>query len=224
MRYTWDDIRRLYMNACGQTTAAAQEFFDHATGGSRQLATRIEEKELVETNATITVPADQDYVAWDPDAYAIDSIFNVTTGVRLEPEEEGMRGRTRYLLKDTAKPPTGDIHRYHPEGKKLFFRDTPTVQTTLQVNFKMIPPDVTAEMLEEHPIFPAHMDHPLLYLTIATYYAFHPEHNILPENAGTKSSYYEQLADGTLMKQKPPKQVENRDRREAHRQWGYQMW
>ncbi len=226
-RFTWSDIFRLYMNACEQTTAAATEFLDHATSASRQLATKIDEKELTLPNATIVVKKDIENHDWDEDAYAIISVFNLTSGERVEPDEEGWRGRSRYM-ETTGKPPPGTIHRYHPEGKKLWFRDLPSEDTTLQITFKIYPPDVSQGTLQNHPVFPPHMDLPLMYMSVADYYALHPGENMIEKNDRTtgqlKSDYYNALANATLIEQKSPKTIENRDRREAHVQWGYRMW
>jgi hypothetical protein len=111
------------------------------------------------------------------------------------------------------------VHRYHPEGERLWLRDTANADTELQIDFVRRPPDVTEADLRERPLTPEHIDMPLVYLLAAHYYALHPK-----DNDG-KSDYYRGLAwhliEEVAVK---PKTHENRNRRDAVTQWGYKMW
>jgi hypothetical protein len=222
MAFTYENIKHHYMNCCDQATDAGREFFDHATVAGRELASIVKEKELISTNATVVVLADEDFFEWDPDAYSIYSIFNLTTGERLEPEEAGMRGRERYLEQTTGKPPYGVIHRYHPEGHKVWTRDMSDANTDLQINFKIVPPTIDASWLPKHPIFPPHMDFALVYGAAASFYRSHPKANIW--EGGMKSDYYQAMRDTIVGQAVEPKTEENRNRREHYSQWGYEMW
>jgi hypothetical protein len=219
--FKWEAIRDLYMRACGDTPAAANEFFDHATAASRWLASIAQEKELVSTAATVTLASGDESFDWDQDAYSIMTVFNQTTQNKVEPEPAGMRGRSRYLRSD-GKPSSGTVSWYHAEGKKVWVRDKANAETTLQINFKMVPPNVTAALLSKHPIFPPHMDYALVFKTTAFYYHIHPVQ--AEEGRVPKGEQFDAKALNVVLEARPPKQEHNLDRRESFKQWGYQMW
>ncbi len=212
MPFTWAEIRKHYLDACGQTTDAQAEFYAHSTAAMRELCSRIEVEELEEMTE-LSVKQGDDRTPFDPEVYAIHYVFNVTTGERVEPEEAGMRGRSRYLEKTTGQPPSGTVHRYVRSGGMLFVRDKADVQTKLQINFKKVPPDVTAALMAERPITPPHLDWPLVFLSASNYYATH-EQMEKAQGYNTRGWALAQVA-------KPPHAEENRDRRERVIQWGY---
>ena len=217
MSFTWGEIRKHYMNACEQATGAGAEFFDHATAAQRELFAALEEREIIATNTRRMVPKNEDAISWGNDWYSIYSVFNVTKQQRVEPEEAGMRGRERYL-ESTGRPPTGSIHRYHPEDGKLYLRDTADEHTELLINFKRVPPDVVKANLIDRPMTPKHLDYPLIYLTASHYYSMHPS-----ANANGHSDIFAQKAWGLLGRAQKPKSEENRNRREGVQTWGYEF-
>ena len=221
MAFKYEQLRDLYMRACGDTTDAANEFFDHATAAGRWLAAKVQEKELISTAATVSIATGEDSFDWDSDAYSILTMFNQTVENRCEPEPGGMHGRTRYL-RDDGKPSSGTVQWYHPEGKKVWVRDKANATTSLQINFKMVPPEVTAALLGKHPIFPPHLDYALMFKTIAFYYHIHPTQAM--EGQLPKAELFDSKADNVINEARPPKVEHNLDRRESFKQWGYQMW
>jgi len=217
MSFTWAEIRKHYMNACEQSTEAGAEFYDHATGAQRELFAALEEREIIATNTRRTVPKGHDAIAWGNDWYSIYSVFNLTKQQRVEPEEAGMRGRERYL-ESTGQPPEGSVHRYHPEGGRLWLRDLPDEETELLINFKRVPPDVEKAQLVDRPLTPKHLDYPLVYLIASHYYSMHPS-----KNDKAQSEFFAQKAWGLLDRARKPKAEENRNRREAVQTWGYEF-
>ncbi len=221
MSFRWEELRDLYMRACADSTMAAQEYFKHATASSRWLASQVTEKELMSLDAAVSLAIGDDSFDWDTQAYAIQTVFNKTDQHRCEPEPSGMHGRTKYLRQD-GKPSQGIVTWYHPEGKKVWVRDKAAKITDLQINFKMVPPDVTKELLDDHPIFPPHLDYALLFKSIGFYYDLHPKPAL--EGQVPLAEYYEGKAQGIVDTAISPKSEQNRDRRESLKQWGYKMW
>lgn len=227
MAFKWSELKDLYMRACGDSTMAAQEWYNHATAASRWLAAKVREKELISTQATVLIAVGEDSFDWDTDAYSIMSMFNRTNIAEVRPESGGMVGRNRYTQSD-GKPSSGIVSWYHPEGKKVWIRQKASAATTLELNFKMVPPDVVQGIQDNHPIFPPHLDYALLYKSVALFYGLHPRLNV--QTAGgsyypvSMSQSFADQAQAVIDEATPPKVEENRNRTESFKQYGYQMW
>ena len=160
MSMTLRQIREHTINACGQTSEATAEFFDLCTGAIRELYAVIEVPELEVENQRRTVAVGKDRIPFTEDVFAIHHIFNVTTGERVEPEEDGMRGRSRYLEETTGQPPSGTVYRYVRSGKNILLRDKADVATTLMLSYKLLPKDLTSADLDNPLPAPGQYDWP----------------------------------------------------------------
>lgn len=217
---TWREIREHVLNACGQTTDAAAEFFHHATAANREICAVVEVRELEREGKVVTVKEGDDRVSLPDEIYAVHHIFNQTTGQRLEPEESGLHGRSRYLEEDTGQPQSGTVHRYVPVNRQILLRNTADEPTTLRLSYKIVPPDITKERLSEIPITPPHLDWALINLTAANYLSTHPGDEVAFKREMNLRNRAWAIAMG---QPKTPKALENRDRRERLHQFGYFM-
>jgi hypothetical protein len=218
----WREIREHSINACGQTSEAAAEFFAHAHSAIRELYAGIDVAELEADGKKLPVKAGDDRVAFPTDIYAIADCFNLTTGERVEPEEEGRRGRSKFLEETTGQPPSGTVYRYVRSGNHLLLRDTADVATLLSISYKLHPPPITDSDLDASPLAPPQYDWPTIWLITSNYYGVHPvfDKEGMDQQLDRK---YEQKAWGKVQKQqmKDPKAYEERDKRTRLVSWGY---
>lgn len=215
---TWRQVKSHYLNIVGNASEATTEFLDHATGAHREMCSREEVEELF-TERELIVPVGKDRVSIPEDLYAVYYVFNVTDGERVEPEEHGMRGRSRYLQETTGIPPEGKVYRWARSDRMLYLRDAASAATTLLVRYKRVPPDVTDKMLDERPLTPPHLDWPLVHLTAAGFLDTHPR--MAEDGSMVSGGYYRDLAYNRATVAMPPQHQENRDRREGVRLQGY---
>jgi len=223
MAFTWSQIRDYYLGIAGRTTEAVAESFDHMTAAYRRLCALVDVEELYQDDAQVTVPDGADFVEMDADVFALYFVVNLTQGHKCDPEEGGMRGRSRYL-ESSGKPPAGRITHYARAGGRLYLRDSAEGAQTLKLQYKLNPPDLSAAMLNNHPLTPAHLDWCLIWFAAANYYAAHPEQERAGADGGAQgvtATMLEGKALSLVSEPKPAKAHESLDRREWVRQRGY---
>lgn len=226
--FTWRDIRDHAINVCGQTSEAVDEFYHLATAAFRELASGVDVAELEVEGDKAIVPVGKDRIGFPLNVYAIHSIFNLTTQERVEPEEDGQHGRTRYL-ESTGLPPTGTVYRYVRMGKYILLRDTAEEETTLALNYKLIPPDVTKETLDSRPLTPPHLDWAIIWMIGGVYYDLHPPKRMTEDIASQLAPGESSLAEHYVnrawklakVEAKRPRSYESRDKRNRMTGWGY---
>lgn len=221
MSMTWGEIRDLYMRASGGSVDAVHEGYQHLTQSYRKLCALMELPELHVPDSEVTANSTEDFVEIDPDVYAVDYVINVKDGNRLDPEPGGMRGRSRYFESGETRPPLGDLNFYQRRGHRIYLRDTPRVNTLLKISFRLHPPPVTEDMLDEHPITPQEYDMALATYAAGSYFTLHP-----PEIEGGMVDYQRgQNLMGSAFtdvdQNKKATTEENLDRRQWTTQRGY---
>lgn len=218
---TWREIRQQAINACGQTSEAGAEFPALATAAVRELYAVIDVPELEKENR-LTVRKGHDRVAFPADVFGIHHVFNLTTGERVEPEEEGVRGRSKFLEETTGQPPEGSVHRYVRSGANLLVRDRADEDTSLQLAYKIIPPAVTDGVLDAQPLAPAQYDWPTIWMIASVYYSLHPPSE--EGQQGLAQQYQSRALTQTQQLMKNPRAYEERDKRSRLQAWGYQAY
>ncbi len=224
MSFTWAQIRDYYLGAAGRSTEAVVEAYDHLTVAYRRLCSLVDVEELYQPDARLTIAAGEDFVDLPDEVFSLYTVFNLTHGHKMEPEESGMRGRTRYLEAGTGKPPLGIATHYARAGGRLYVRDTARERQELKLQYKLAPTDITPADLASHPLTPPHLDWALPWFAAANYYAAHPERESYPGEQGgptISAQVFEARATQLLAEPKAPKGRENADRREFVRQRGY---
>lgn len=135
--------------------------------------------ELVVTSTT-TITADSDNIDKPATNYHTLSVINLTDSYEMKPEPGGMLGRGRYV-QSTGKPPSGSVTHYFEDGAKIYFRDTPSVNTSIQLRFRIAPAAVGEADVDSSPITPDRYDWAIIHAAIRNYYQAHPDLNVAPE-------------------------------------------
>ncbi len=222
--FTWETILDYSFKACGESTGFRTEQYDHLNAALRQLSMQVDVEELFERE-TLSVTAGTDNVTLPTDLFHVEYVFNKSEGERVEPEEAGMRGRSAQLLIGTGLPPAGIVYRYALSGGKMYVRDTPTSTTSLLVEYKKYPADISSSDLSSNPITPRHLDWALVHMISANYFAIRvgdgePER---ATQARERMMHFKQLAQAEIAQQQVPFHEENMDRRHGVRQMGYRF-
>ena len=224
MYFTWAQIRDFYLGVAGKSTESVAEAYDHLTVGYRRLASLVDVEELYQPDARLSVADGGDFVSLPGDVFALYYVFNLTHGLKMQPEEGGMRGRSRYLEASTGQPPQGIVSFYARAGGRLYLRDSARGKQDFKLQYKLAPPDVTPASLADHPLTPPHLDWSLVWFAAANYYAAHPEKETYPGEGGgptISAQALEARSMALIGEPKPPKAHESNDRREWVRQRGY---
>lgn len=218
VQLTWREIRDHVINACRQKPEALAEFYHLASAGLRELCAGLDISELYVEGETAIVALGDDRIPKPTNLQAIDWIYNQTESQRVEPEEDGRHGRSKYI--DTAgKPPPGSIYRYVKTDRWILLRDTANQETTLILAYKIHPPDVTKAQLDQNPVTEPQYDWALVYLIAAHFYALHPitgrEAQQIAEAGGQIPTErgYRDSARNQLLGIKRPAAIESRDDR-----------
>lgn len=226
MSMTYREIMTLGLAAINdsllQAAAPEREKYEHLNNGIRWVTNRLELPELGVPNATVPTVAGQDYVEHDCGVYAIKWILDQSTGSKLDPEEDGMRGRARHIETGSDRPPTGELHRYVREGNRIWLRDTPDAVKTLTISFRIQPPKVTSDNADGHPMTPEQYDWAIVYAMVSSYFKLHPP-RLPPDMVPDMNRYkeYEVMAISVIDGQKDPVGLETRDQRFIFRTPGY---
>ena len=223
MSMTWQQILDLYLQITSEAPQAQRERFIHLTQGSQWVSNRMDLPELKVATATVPTVIGQDYVEHDCGAYAIRFVVDLSTARKLDPEEDGMRGRVRFFAVGTDKPPSGSLHRWVRDGNRIYLRDTPSAAVTLQIGYRMQIPEITsATDLTDHPITPEQYDYAIALAAAASYFRIHPP-LLPPDGTPDLARYrgYEQMALEQMQGQNDPVGLENRDQHFSFRVPGY---
>jgi hypothetical protein len=220
----WEDLFRLYEEMCGDTEDAIQEKNLHMDFGNKAVFKRADVPEEVVPNEEVATVASQDYVETSSLAstlYAILAITNKDDSRKLDPEPNGFRGRHRYYLDGTDKPPEGSPSYYIRKGTRIYLRDTPSAIGALIISYKFFPADLDDTLdLSLSPILPVHLHMAIPMRAAANYYEMHPpriEGRIDPTMARELKSN----AWGLVDEMDGVTSDENLDRRQYVRQMGY---
>ncbi len=219
----WEQVRDLYLSACGGVELAVNERWLHINSAYRNLCGSLELPELHQSNAVVTTVAGQDWVDMDCDVFALDWIVNKATARKLDPEPSGHRGRSRFFEAGQSRPPEGSVNFYVRKGNRIWLRDTPNAALDLVVSFRFHPDEVTDADLAEHPVTPAQYDIPLVQLAVGSYFQFHPPPPAGPgemPDIGRGDRFIAQ-AQAQIASLKHPVAEEQKDRRDYLRQAGY---
>jgi hypothetical protein len=217
-----DEIERIFLRSAGESADAHQERWQHLNFGYRWLFGKIKVPEVYIPDATVNTTATEDWINVDNDLYSIGSIVNTTDGRKLDPERDGMRGRSRYIDAGTTKPPTGSPQYYIRQGNKIWLRDTPDAVYALLISFRFLPEWIDENTdLTQHPITPAQYDMAIVFRALGSFFTLHPPRRgdgTLDE--GRKKELIQEARDlvGELVE---PATEENLDRRQYVRQAGY---
>lgn len=219
---TWGRLRKYVVDACGESTAIINEVYDHLTEGYRRVCSLVDVPELVITTTTV-IPIDQDYFEKAATAYHILSIINLTDSYELHPEPSGMLGRGRYI-QSTGKPPAGSITHFFPDGSRVYLRDTPSVETSLQVRYRTEPAAITEADLDSSPITPERYDWAIIQAATRNYYQVHPDLNVAPEGTHqTLADKAERALQAVLAEPRPDYAEVNKGAYHVMRLSGYMM-
>lgn len=177
---TWDEIRRLYQEACGSTPVAQSEAWVHLSDAYRTLCSRIDDPSVLAWDLELTTVIDQDYVSsaevtagqWN-EIWAIVGLFNQTAAITMVPEPEGFRGRLRALQVD-AKPAGGVPVYYVSHGDRIYLRGTPDEEYVLRAETRFQPPQLTDADLASSPVLDLQFHTLLAAQAAAGYFTFHP--------------------------------------------------
>lgn len=229
MSLTWGQIRKYVIEAAGGPGAVQEEVWDHVTEGYRFVATHpaVEVPELSAIDELLTVTSGQDRVAIssiDFDVFAIQSVFNLTSGYILYPDPGGMLGRERYL-QTTGKPPSGSITNYTRDGAYLYVRNTPTADTSLRVRVLRQVPAIGDADINSSPITPAQYDWAIIHAATANFYKIHPRYASTQDGSQGESfaDRFSRMAEQAIGTPKPTEREQDRVRKETWMLRGYSL-
>jgi hypothetical protein len=219
---TWGRLRKYVVDACGESTAIVNEVYEHLTEGLRRVCSLVDVPELVVT-ATSTITADTDYIEKPAAAYHILTIVNLTDEYNLHPEPGGMLGRARYLV-STGKPPSGSVTHFFPDGSRIYFRDTPSVETSIQLRYRTEPAAITEADIDLSPVTPERYDWGIIHASVRNYYQVHPDLNVAPEGTHmTLADKAERALQAVLGEPRPDYAEVNKGAYHVMRLSGYNM-
>lgn len=218
----WGEILEMYRRTCGQAEYAVDEQYQHLNYAYKRACSMLDLPELYVPQAEVQTVALQDWIDVDCDVYSIEWIQDRNTGTKLKPEQNGMRGRARYIEAGESRPPLGIPIWYVRKGSRIWLRDTPEDARTLMLSFRFNPADVDDTVLTEHPITPPQYDHAIIKLAAANYFELHPPENSV--DGGLDMQKAQVLKSGALAdltEPTPPSKEENLDKQTVMRQLGY---
>jgi hypothetical protein len=219
---TWGLIRKFYIDGCSEETASINEAYSHLTEGYRRVCSLVDAPELVITTTT-TIPADTDFIASPTDCYHILTVINLTDEYEMHPEPNGMLGRGRYI-QSTGKPPSGSVTHYFPDGSRIYFRDTPSAITSIQLRYRTNPAAVTEAMLDASPLTPDRFDWAIVHASVRNFYQAHPSLNAIDgESHIALSDKAERALQAVLGEPRPAYAETNKSIYHTMRLSGYRM-
>jgi hypothetical protein len=234
---TWEQIKKYAIDACGETSALANEVYDHLSEAYSRVCAIIDVPELIQTSVVTSVASadginQKDFLELDRVIYDIRSIWNQTDSVPMYPEPAGMLGRQRFLTNAVIEPSTGmgkpangSATFYWRDGNRLWLRDTPIAPATFQVRYRIEVPSVDSTMLQQHALTPDHYDWAIIYGAAANFYNAHPAANkVVDAEANiTLAGKYEALFQAKLQQPTGVFEEENESRYETMRLAGYRL-
>lgn len=221
MSMTWEQIASIFLSAAGNSEDAAREKWLHLNHAHRRIASSLDLPELHVPDATVATTANQDWVSAPAEIRSIDWITDVATGRKLDPEQGGMRGRSRYLEAGQTRPPTGTASYYVPKGNRIYLRDTPDSVDTLLVSFWAHPDNVGDADLDDYPVTTQEYDMSLVKLALGNFFDLHPP--IGPDGSVdyARAQALTDKGSSELDGIRTRATDENLDRRQYQRQSGY---
>jgi len=209
----WAEIRQLYISSCQEAAEAAATWDTHVNEGYKRVCARVDVRELETTDETISTTADQDYVALPTNVFSIIQVDDVTNAQRIQPEPDGMRGRSQYLDADNpTRPAPGKPLYYKPTGQRMYLRPTPDDTYSLRIRYKQHPPTVDETQLDEFPMLPEHLHVAVVYASAISFFDTHPDANkAVPEVGATYSLMLQQSLDTRIKEPFLPKERERFD-------------
>lgn len=227
MPLTFAQIRKFALEAMGGAEAAQEEVWDHISEGYRRVtihpAVEVPQLSSIEE---ITVTAGLDKVLRSvtaTDAFAVQSIFNKTSGYPLYPDPGGMIGRERYL-QTTGTPPSGSVTNYTLDGNYIYVRNVPTVDTVLRIRSIIQVEPITESNVNDNPITPPQYDWAIVYAATANFYRIHPRYaasNADGSPGPNLADQYDAQMNSVLAVTKPVEREQDRVRREVFTLAGY---
>lgn len=222
MSMTWGLIRKYYLQACGEATAAADEAWDHLTEGHRRVLSSVDVPDLYKKTA-YTVLSGNDFVALAVDVYHLSTVFNVTLGQHMREEPGGMVGRDLFLQQTTGKPQPGPLTHWWRDGANLYVRGTAQADTTLQVRYMVQVPALSDSDINGMPVTPDQYDWAIVHAAAMNYLSVHPADNTVlnPERNITRLGQIQAAFASAIQIPKASFTEENKNRQENMRMPGY---
>jgi hypothetical protein len=219
---TWGRIRRYFIDGCSEETAAINEAWDHLSEANRRVLSLVDVPELV-TTSTATITANTDNITKPALAYHLLTVVNLTDSYEMHPEPGGMLGRGRYI-QSTGKPPSGSATHYFEDGAKIFFRDMPSVDTSIQLRYRTAPAAITEADIDGSPLTPDRYDWAFVHAAIRNYYQAHPSANAIDgETHVTLADKAERALQAVLGEPRPAYSEVNKAVYHTMRLSGYNM-
>lgn len=174
---TYAQMRMQFLQGTGDSEVAKEECYLHLTEGQRQICAKADLPESMKLDESVVISANTDRTLManvDFDVFAIQSVSNSTDGVPMYPEPNGADGRRRYLVVN-GLPPAGNITHWARDGRYLFVRNMPSVDTTLRLHGHSQPGAVTIGNLNEQSPLPAQYDYPIVWASIINFCTLHTQ-------------------------------------------------
>jgi hypothetical protein len=162
------------------------EAWDHLSEANRRVLSLVDVPELV-TTSNVTVTAGNDYADKPATCYHLLSVFNLADSFAMHPEPGGMLGRARYLT-TTGKPPSGSATHFFEDGTRIYVRDTPSVNTSLQLRFRTAPAAITDADVDSSPLTPDRYDWAFVHAALRNFYQTHPSLDLVDGDSHIKLS------------------------------------
>lgn len=171
----------------------------------------------------VVVPASTDYVAKPALCYHLLSVVNLADAFAMHPEPGGMLGRARYLLQD-GKPPEGSLTHFFEDGARIYVRDTPSENTSIQLRFRTQPAALTDSDIDSSPQTPDRYDWAFVHAAIRNFYQVHPSLNVMEADTHvTLSDKAERALQAVLSEPRPAYAETNKAAYHSMRLSGYHM-
>lgn len=183
----WAQIIDMYDKACGKASGAAQEWPIHVNEGYKALCARMNLEELDKRIGLETISG-VDYVPMPADIFHVISVANITTGDKLDPEINGMRGRMQFFdPAGTGLPVSGIPTNYAISGGRLYLRDTPNAIYQLELLGRARPDVVRDTDLDQRPVTPEHLDMAIVFAAARSFFSVHADSDVAAAD-GTRPS------------------------------------
>ena len=205
----WSEVRQLYLSGCGEQPAAAAEALLHLNQGNFEICSKLDLQEL-EDEDSVSVALGEDYATLPSGILHIIQVDNVTEGRRMDPEEAGMRGRSRFLDSNSGVPPQGNPTYYTPANGRLYIRPTADGDYDLRIRFKKIPDTITSADWGIELELPAQYQMAVAHAAARSYLTSHP--GKVPEEKAASAQLIATLTQSIGEKLTEPMRPKERER------------
>lgn len=222
----WSQIRNQFIATSQDAAGATAEWDIHVNEGYRQVCARMDVRELETTDETVWTTDGQDWVLLPSNVFSVIQVDDITNALRIQPEPDGMRGRSQYLDSNSpGKPAEGPPNYYDVTGQRLYLRPTPDGDYQLRIRYKMQPPIVDDTMYDECPLLPEHLHMAIVYAAAVSYFNTHPDANKpLAEVGATYGMLAQAALDKKIQEAMLPKQRERFDQSGRAYMPGFSRW